>query len=222
MSPDARSVYRWAVLAIIAGCIAVSYLVITHRAARPGPTATAGPRPAFQLPFPCGEVWTLTTYPGHDDFDIDFFAASGATAGRSVLASAAGTVTWAGWSATLEDGRPAAPGASGTRGGLGYGVIIDHGGGWFTEYGHLAAAPGVRTGETVKGGQGLGVVGHTGSTTIDHLHYEQLNDTLDPKRTRGNGDKVEAVFDGVPSGITSDDRSPDQTRTSRNCAPPGA
>ncbi|MEU7868973.1 M23 family metallopeptidase [Dactylosporangium sp. NPDC049140] len=222
MSPHGRSVYRWAVLAIIAGCVAVSYLVITHRAARPGPTAAAGPRPAFQLPFPCGEVWTLTTYPGHDDFDIDFFAASGATAGRSVLASAAGTVTWAGWSATLEDGRPAAPGASGTRGGLGYGVIIDHGGGWFTEYGHLAAAPGVRTGETVKGGQGLGVVGHTGSTTIDHLHYEQLNDTLDPKRTRGNGDKVEAVFDGVPSGITSDDRSPEQTRTSRNCAPPGA
>ncbi|WP_432993514.1 M23 family metallopeptidase [Dactylosporangium sp. CA-233914] len=213
----ARGVYRWTVLAVIVVCAVVSYAVISHRLG--GPAAPKpGPRPDFQLPFPCGEVWTLTTYPGHDDYDIDFFAASGPTGGRTVLASAAGTVQWAGWSATLVDGRPAPPGSSGTRGGLGYGVVLDHGGGWFSEYGHLAADPQVRTGEHVERGRLLGVVGHTGSTSVDHLHYEQLDDTRDPKRTRGNGDKVEALFDGVPSGITSDAHSPDQTRTSRNCA----
>jgi murein DD-endopeptidase MepM/ murein hydrolase activator NlpD len=221
-----RMVYRWTVLAVIAACAVVSFVVLANRHEAP---AEAGPRPAFQLPFPCGEAWRLTTYPGHDDFDIDFFAAEGETGGRSVLASAPGTVTWAGWSATLDNGAQAAPGTSGTRGGLGYGVIIDHGGGWFTEYGHLAAAPAVRTGDRVGRGQPLGQVGHTGSTRVDHLHYEQLDDTRDPKHTRGVRDKVEAVFDGVPSQITSDGsagtgplrtagpQSPDQTRTSRNC-----
>ncbi|GAA2335153.1 M23 family metallopeptidase [Dactylosporangium salmoneum] len=225
---SARGVYRATMLAVIAGCVLVSYLVLTHRD-EPSPKLQAGPRPDFQLPFPCGETWLLTTYPGHDDYDIDFFAATGPTAGRTVIASAAGTVTWAGYSATLSDGTQAAPGTSGTRGGLGYGVILDHGGGWFTEYGHLASSPAVHTGDRVPRGAVLGQVGHTGSTTVDHLHYEQLDDTRDPRRTRGVDDKVEAVFDGVPSGITSDGsagtgplrvdgpQSPDQTRTSRNC-----
>ncbi|GAA3455619.1 murein hydrolase activator EnvC family protein [Dactylosporangium matsuzakiense] len=212
-----RAVYRWAALAVIALCVVVSYTALKRRAGDDPPLPPSGPRPAFQLPFTCGETWTLTTYPGHDDFDIDFFFAGGPTGGRTVRASAAGTVAWAGWSATLGDGQPAPPGSSGTRGGLGYGVIIDHGGNWFTEYGHFGAVPQVRTGDRVTAGQPLGVVGHTGSTTVDHLHYEQLDDGRDPKRTRGNGDKVEAVFDGVPSGITSDDDSPAQTRTSRNC-----
>ncbi|MFG2040093.1 M23 family metallopeptidase [Dactylosporangium sp. NPDC048998] len=216
-------------LSIIVACAVVSYLVLTRRA--DGHTATPGPRPDFQLPFPCGEAWRLTTYPGHDDYDIDFFYTGGPSGGRTVVASAAGTVAWAGWSATLDDGAPAPPGASGTRGGLGYGVIIDHGGGWFTEYGHLASEPEVRTGQAMRQGQPLGRVGHTGSTRVDHLHYEQLDDTRDPRHTRGVQDKVESVFDGVPSGITSDgsaatgplrvDGPPSTHRdvTSRNCPP---
>ena len=47
-------------------------------------------------------------------------------------------------------------------------------------------------------------LGRTGSTKVEHLHYEQHDDTRDSKHTRGNADKVESVFDGVPSGITSD------------------
>ncbi|GAA4250165.1 M23 family metallopeptidase [Dactylosporangium darangshiense] len=224
---SARSVYRWTMLSIIVACAVVSYVVLTRR--HPDRPVQPGPRPNFQLPFPCGERWRLTTYPGHDDYDIDFFAAEGESGGRTVVASAPGTVTWAGWSATLDNGAQAAPGASGTRGGLGFGVIIDHGGGWFTTYGHLAGAPGVRTGDRVGQAQPLGQVGHTGSTKVDHLHYEQLDDTRDPRHTRGVQDKVESIFDGVPSGITSDGsaatgplrtagpQSPDQTRTSRNC-----
>ncbi|MEH0820114.1 MULTISPECIES: hypothetical protein [unclassified Micromonospora] len=52
-----------------------------------------GPRPDFQLPVACGETWRLSTYPGHDDYDVDLFPTSGQAWGRPVLASAAGTVT---------------------------------------------------------------------------------------------------------------------------------
>ncbi|GAA2623102.1 hypothetical protein GCM10010399_62890 [Dactylosporangium fulvum] len=226
---SARGVYRLTVLLIIAVCVIVSYTVITRRMHdRP---VQAGPRPAFQLPFPCGETWRLTTYAGHDDYDVDFFFVGGPSAGRAVVASAAGTVAWAGWSATLDSGTAAQPGTSGTRSGLGFGVIVDHGGGWFTLYGHLTTWPAVRTGDAVRQGQLLGHVGRTGATRIDHLHYEQHDDTRDPSRTRGVEDKVESVFDGVPSGITSDGSaatgplrvdgpvSRDQDRTSRNCGP---
>jgi hypothetical protein len=228
---SARGVYRSAVLVVIVACAVVSYVVLARRAE--GHTERPGPRPAFQLPFPCGESWHLTTYPGHDDYDIDFFFNGGPSGGRAVIASAAGTVAWAGWSATLDGGAPAPVGAVGTRGGLGFGVIIDHGGGWFTSYGHLQTWPEVKNGEVVRQAQPLGHVGRTGSTRIEHLHYEQHDDTRDRRHTRGVDDKVEAVFDGVPSGITSDGSaatgplraagpaSPDQDRTSRNC-PPGA
>ena len=226
---SARAVYRLSVLLVIVACAVTSYLVVARRGeALP---ARSGPRPAFQLPFPCDERWRLTTYPGHDDYDIDFFFIGGPSAGRAVVASAAGTVQWAGWSATLDDGTPAEPGTVGTRTGLGFGVIIDHGGGWFTSYGHLTTWPAVRTGDAVRQRQLLGHVGRTGATRSEHLHYEQHDDTRDRRRTRGVADKVEAHFDGVPSGITSDGsastgpirvagpQSPDQDRTSRNCGP---
>jgi hypothetical protein len=227
---SARGAYRLTMLTVIVVCVIVSYVVLARRA--DGHPQRPGPRPAFQLPFTCGESWQLTTYAGHDDYDIDFFFNGGTSGGRAVLASAAGTVAWAGWQATLENGAAAAPGTVGTRGGLGYGVIIDHGGGWFTSYGHLQAPPEVKQDQPVAQGRLLGHVGRTGSTRVEHLHYEQHDDTRDGRRTRGTEDKVEAVFDGVPSGITSDGSagtgpiraagpvSPSHDLTSRNC-PPG-
>jgi murein DD-endopeptidase MepM/ murein hydrolase activator NlpD len=50
-------------------------------------------------------------------------------------------------------------------------LIIDHGNGLTTRYGHLAR-PLVRVGQTVKRGQVVGLVGTTGRTTAPHLHYE--------------------------------------------------
>ncbi|WP_157748197.1 VCBS repeat domain-containing M23 family metallopeptidase [Micromonospora echinaurantiaca] len=192
--------------------------------------AATTPRPNFQLPFTCGESWRLTTYQGHDDYDIDFFANDGrGTAGRAILASADGTVIWAGWNGKWGDGTQAPPGSVGTASGLGYGVIISHGGGWVTVYGHFVAWPNVSTGQSVTQGQHLGNVGKTGATQVEHLHYEQLDDTRDPNKTRGVGDKVESYFDGSPSGITTDGSartgpiyvdgspSPTQYRTSNNC-----
>ena len=61
----------------------------------------------------------------------------------------------------------------------GYGneIIVDHGFGIMTKYGHLSKIF-VVVGQEVKRGQVIGAVGMTGMTTGPHLHYEVLvNDT---------------------------------------------
>ncbi|MFI2713931.1 M23 family metallopeptidase [Micromonospora sp. NPDC018662] len=172
-----------------------------------------GPRPVFQLPVTCGETWRLSTYPGHDDYDVDLFPTTGEAWGRPVLASAAGTVTVAGINGSLGGRTPQDPDGPRGRGG-GYWVTIDHGGKWETQYLHLLEPPLVAAGQRVARGDQLGRVGSTGSTGnsgAPHLHYEQ----------RRGWEKVETHFDGVPSGITSDDREYTVRRTSVNCDPVG-
>ncbi len=58
---------------------------------------------------------------------------------------------------------------------LGYGneILIDHGYGIKTKYGHLSRIYAV-VGQEVKRGQVIGAVGMTGKTTGPHLHYEVL------------------------------------------------
>ncbi len=79
--------------------------------------------------------------------------------GAEVVAAARGTVSFAGW-----------------QNGYGQVVIVDHGGGLATRYGHLSETD-VRAGDEIKRGAVLGRVGSTGRSTGPHLHYEvRIND----------------------------------------------
>ena len=55
----------------------------------------------------------------------------------------------------------------------GYGreVVLDHGRGIETCYGHMSGFA-VMGGQTVVRGQVIGYVGHSGRTTGNHVHYE--------------------------------------------------
>ena len=74
--------------------------------------------------------------------------------GSAVVARSPGLVVAAGWA-----------------GGYGNCVVIDHGSGLQTRYGHLSRI-GVRVGQHVEAGALLGAVGSTGLSTGPHLHYE--------------------------------------------------
>jgi murein DD-endopeptidase MepM/ murein hydrolase activator NlpD len=77
--------------------------------------------------------------------------------GPTVVASQGGTVVAAGWNA----------------GGYGNYVIIDHGNGYQTLYGHMFNnSIVVKAGDRVTQGQKLGLMGSTGRSTGTHLHFE--------------------------------------------------
>ncbi len=89
------------------------------------------------------------------------------------------------------DGKVSSAAMAGNYGNL---VVIDHGFGIETRYGHLSAFK-IRDGQTVKRGDLLGLVGSTGRTTGPHLHYEvrangrilnPLQLLLNPRRASGN------------------------------------
>jgi murein DD-endopeptidase MepM/ murein hydrolase activator NlpD len=93
------------------------------------------------------------SYEFHSGQDID------APMGAPVIAGASGKVEFAGW-----------------QNGYGQLVIIDHGGGLTTRYGHLSKID-VTEGQVVDRAQYLGRVGSTGRSTGPHLHYEvRIND----------------------------------------------
>ncbi len=62
---------------------------------------------------------------------------------------------------------------AGPEQGYGNEILIDHGYGIKTKYGHLSQIQ-VMIGQAVKRGQVIGAVGMTGKTTGPHLHYEVL------------------------------------------------
>ena len=79
--------------------------------------------------------------------------------GAPVIAGASGRVSFVGW-----------------QNGYGQLVVVDHGGGLTTRYGHLSHID-VELNQTVSRAQLLGKVGSTGRSTGPHLHYEvRIND----------------------------------------------
>jgi murein DD-endopeptidase MepM/ murein hydrolase activator NlpD len=92
---------------------------------------------------------------------------------------------------------------AGYYGGYGYAVIVDHGNGLETIYGHSSQLA-VKTGQQVKAGDTLGYVGSTGHAYGSHLHLEvhvngQPRDPIPWFRDRGADIKleVEAISPGV-------------------------
>lgn len=80
----------------------------------------------------------------------------GASCGTPIYAANAGTVTFAG-----------------QRGGYGHLIILDHGGGVTTRYGHMYAnGLKVSVGQKVTAGQRIADVGSDGTSTACHLHFE--------------------------------------------------
>lgn len=57
--------------------------------------------------------------------------------------------------------------------GYGYCVILEHSDGYYTLYGHMTAGSlKVKVGDTVNKGQQIGIMGSTGWSTGNHLHFE--------------------------------------------------
>lgn len=61
--------------------------------------------------------------------------------------------------------------ADGSGRGYGNHVVLSHGYGYQTLYGHMSRIK-VRRGQSVKRGEVIGYVGNTGTSTAPHLHYE--------------------------------------------------
>jgi len=60
----------------------------------------------------------------------------------------------------------------GWQGGYGRAVILDHGRGYTTLYGHMSRFGNIRPGQRIAQGTVIGYVGSTGMSTGPHLHYE--------------------------------------------------
>ena len=102
-------------------------------------------------------IWGTTLY--HSGIDI------GVDEGTPVHAADGGVVVWSGW-----------------IGGYGYAVVIDHGNGLSTLYGHNSELA-VDEGQSVAKGQVISYAGSTGNSTGPHVHFE----------VRVNGDPVDPM-----------------------------
>jgi LysM repeat protein len=92
-------------------------------------------------------------YKGAAHFGLDI----GGPTGTQIYAAEDGVVLTSGWNSS----------------GYGYMIVIDHGGGLYTRYGHFSRLL-VSAGDTVQRGDVIGLMGSTGRSTGPHLHFEVL------------------------------------------------
>jgi hypothetical protein len=107
------------------------------------------------------------TYSGHRGVDVLLRNFRDQDAGVAVIAAARGVVQ------SVTDGLADRNTNWGVGGGFGNHVVISHGGGVATIYGHLRrGSVVVAPGETVERGAALGQVGSSGRSNWPHLHFE--------------------------------------------------
>lgn len=115
----------------------------------------------FIFPLPDGS-WRVSSYYGdgrrHKGIDIC------ANGGTSIYATASGKVVQAGW-----------------NGAYGYSVIVEHDGGVRTLYAHAKAIY-CKVGDVVSQGDVIAIVGTTGQSSGNHLHFEVISNgkNVDP------------------------------------------
>ncbi|MCJ7566181.1 MAG: M23 family metallopeptidase [Anaerolineales bacterium] len=104
-----------------------------------------------------GFIWPASNHyiSGNDYWSGHLAIDIAAGMGAGLWAADGGVVVFAGWST------------------VGYGnmVMIDHGNGWQTVYGHLSQVD-VVCGQSLSQGQNIGLAGSTGNSTGPHLHFE--------------------------------------------------
>src|SRR5882672_5014956 len=141
----------------------------------------------------CGRL----TYDGHKGTDIRVPDGAAMANGVPVLAAASGTVL------RLRDGMDdvsiRVTGADAVKDReAGNSLIIDHGDGWETQYGHLRKGSIiVKPGQTVTAGQPIALMGLSGNTEFTHTHFE----------VRHNGKPVDP-YNGADMGTGCDAGTP--------------
>ncbi|MBW8734173.1 MAG: M23 family metallopeptidase [Asticcacaulis sp.] len=132
----------------------------------------------------------IATYDGHDGTDFRIPDKIAQTRGVTVLAAASGTVR------AIRDGQPDFDVGAFDRSRIkgiecGNGVVIDHDGGWQTQYCHMRqGSVRVKAGDRVAAGAPLGLVGQSGDAAFPHVHLT----------VRHGGKPVDPFADGAACG----------------------
>ncbi len=169
---------RLTIRAAIMACVALT---------QPASAETHPPDGGFSLPLQCSpgeDCWIINyvdvapgpaardftcgprTYDGHKGTDFAIRDMAAMRTGVAVIAAAGGTVL------RRRDGvADTGPGGAGAGRDCGNGVMIDHGGGWTSQYCHLRqGSVSVRPGQLLARGARLGLVGLSGRTEFPHAH----------------------------------------------------
>lgn len=217
--------YRW-------GFAALVFLPSAASAQPPAAQSSAG-APALELPvrcrigtdcfvqnhvdtdpgpgmrdFACGRL----TYDGHKGTDFRLPDLEAMRRGVAVVAAAPGTV------ARVRDGaedvsiRQSGGSPAGRE--AGNAVVVDHGGGWETQYSHLKRGSiVVKPGDRVAAGTPLGQIGLSGNTEFPHVDFGIRHDgrTLDPYtgKEAGGGEAPSCAADQGAAGTGKAPLPPD-------------
>lgn len=136
--------------------------------------------PRYEFAWPVPDSFDITSGVGarwgtyHTGLDIAYIH------GTPIHATETGTVIMTNESCTHDYGKT---GSCGCGGGYGNYVIIDHGNDFLSLYGHMTKVL-VKPGDRVTQGEIIGLMGSTGYSTGDHVHFElrYQGNILDPAR----------------------------------------